>query len=110
RRSLAWLRPAAVLGVLFGGIATAGATWGVVQLVSKDVQPPLALPSVLPPSSATPAERRPSSEVPQAADAPALLLTPPVQPKEKRDTAETPKPRHSAGRPATHQKSLVTSG
>ena len=58
RRS-AWLRPAVLLGVLLGGVATAGATWGVVSAVRlvSEPDPSLVAPRVVPPQPAKPPMR-----------------------------------------------------
>jgi len=55
-RGLPLLRPALLLGVLFGGIATAGATWGVVRLVVQE--PAVEAAPALPNEAAGTVERR----------------------------------------------------
>lgn len=68
-RLVAVLRPAVVAGVLLGGIATAGATWGVVQLVTATDET-VAAPVTVTGRPATPAVHRtrgPSQAKPPAA-------------------------------------------
>ena len=65
-RSLVLLRPMVVLGVLFGGIASAGATWGVVQWVGADERPPVSVPP-LPSPAQLPAVSRVSPRDERAA-------------------------------------------
>lgn len=73
-RGMALLRPAIVAGVLLGGIATAGATWGVVRMIDATDETSAAPLSVRGQPAASPARTRSSvlqrSTAPEAAEAP----------------------------------------